>query len=452
MRIGLVLDRFEPSRGGRERWTFAFAERLAARGHEVHIIARRLGEAVLQLPAALHRVACERSGLVFAEAARQALVPLALDIVHDMGTGWFCDVFQPHGGTWAAVNDRKLLFLPLWLRWLKRGVDRLLPRQRRFRKLMARQYADRGQVLLALSRLGAADFTRFHGIAPERIRIIYNGVDSERFSPARCAPRRAEARRRLGVGPGTVLALLVAHNFRLKGLAALLGAMARLAAQRLPVRLAVVGGRRLDAWRQRARRLGLDEWVTFVGQVDDPLPYYAAADLYVHPTFYDPCSLVVLEAAACGLPVLTSRYNGAAELFREGHEIALISDPADPGELAGAMHGLLDAATRRRLGAAARQVALAHTFERNVDEILAVYAGILRKRAGLPRDYATLAARVAAEEVTPPENPALASVAETRLPCPRLRGHAGTARKTPACPRKRGHGSHDSPPSATETS
>ena len=47
MRIGLVLDRFEPSRGGRERWTFAFAERLAAAGHEVHVVTRRLGEAEL---------------------------------------------------------------------------------------------------------------------------------------------------------------------------------------------------------------------------------------------------------------------------------------------------------------------------------------------------------------------------------------------------------------------
>ncbi|MGA2063451.1 MAG: glycosyltransferase family 4 protein [Thermoguttaceae bacterium] len=451
MRIGLVLDRFEPSRGGRERWTYAFAQRLAARGHEVHVVARRLGEAALRLPAALHRVTCERSGLAFAEAARQALEPLALDVVHDMGTGWFCDVFQPHGGTWASVNDRKLLFVPPWLRWLKRGANRLLPRQRRFRKLMALQYAERGQAIVALSRLGAADFTRFHGVAPERIRVIYNGVDGERFSPARCAPHRDEARRRLGTGPETVLALLVAHNFRLKGVATLLGAMARLAAQRLPVQLVVVGGGKLDPWRQQARRLGLDERVTFVGQVDDPVPYYAAADLYVHPTFYDPCSLVVLEAAACGLPVLTSRYNGAAELFREGHEIALISDPADCGELAGAMRELLDAATRGRMGAAARQTALAHSFERNVDEILAVYAEVLRQRAGLPQGYATFAARVPAAEAPPPENPASASVGETRVGCPRLRGHAGTARKTPACPRRRGHATHDSPPSATET-
>jgi UDP-glucose:(heptosyl)LPS alpha-1,3-glucosyltransferase len=398
MRIGLVLDRFEPSRGGRERWTFAFAERLAAAGHEVHVVTRKLGDAARRLPVALHRVSCERSPLAFAEAARAALAPLALDIVHDMGTGWYCDVFQPHGGSWASVNERKLLFLPWWLRGLKRQVDRLLPRQRRLRKLMDRQYAERGQVLVALSRAGAADFARFHGVAPERIRIVYNGVDTEQFSPPRCAARRAEARRRLGVAPQTVVALLVAHNFRLKGLATLLAAVRRLAAEGRNVHLMLVGGKHLDAWRQRARRLGLDSRVTWVGQVDDPLWCYAAADLYVHPTFYDSCSLVVLEAAACGLPVITSRYNGAAELFRDRHDIRLISDPADAGELAAAMRGLMDEPLRRRMGAAARQTTLAHSFQRNVDEILALYDEILRGRAGLPHGYEILSARIAAAD------------------------------------------------------
>ena len=64
------------------------------------------------------------------------------------------------------MNDRKLLFLPRWLRWAKRLVDRLLPRQRDFERLMAQQYADRGQAMLALSQSAAADFTRFHGVCP----------------------------------------------------------------------------------------------------------------------------------------------------------------------------------------------------------------------------------------------------------------------------------------------
>ena len=164
--------------------------------------------------------------------------------------------------------------------------------------------------------------------------------------------------------PEEVLALLIAHNFRLKGVATLLRAMQCLVAQGREVRLVVVGGKRLGWWRGRARSLGLDRRVTFAGLVDDTVPYYAAADMYVHPTFYDSCSLVVLEAAACGLPIITSRYNGAAELFREPREIRLISDPGDARELAAAMAGLLDEPVRRRMGLAARQVALAHTFER----------------------------------------------------------------------------------------
>jgi UDP-glucose:(heptosyl)LPS alpha-1,3-glucosyltransferase len=422
MRIGLVLDRFEPSRGGRERWTFAFAERLAAAGHEVHVVARRLGEAASRLPVTLHRVSCERSPLAFAEAARAALGPLALDIVHDMGTGWYCDVFQPHGGSWASVNDRKLLFLPWWLRGLKRQVDRLLPRQRGFRKLMDRQYADRGQVLVALSRAGAADFERFHGVARQRIRIVYNGVDTEQFSPARCAAHRAEARRRLGVAPQTVVALLVAHNFRLKGLATLLAAVGRLAAEGRPVHLLLVGGKRLEAWRQRAHRLGLDSRVTWVGQVDDPLWCYAAADLYVHPTFYDSCSLVVLEAAACGLPVITSRYNGAAEMFRDPRDIRLVSDPADAGELAAAMCGLMDEPMRRRIGAAARQTTLAHSFQRNVDEILALYDEILRGRANLSRSHEILSTRIPAADGPRrlPQSAAPAPMATVPLSLPKV--------------------------------
>ena len=66
-----------------------------------------------------------------------------------------------------------------------------------------------------------------------------------------------------------------------------------------------------------------------VGAIDDPVPYYAAADVFVLPTFYDPCSLSVSEAAASGLPSVTTRFNGAAELLTEGVDGSVISDPAD---------------------------------------------------------------------------------------------------------------------------
>ena len=133
--------------------------------------------------------------MAFAGAVRGVLEPLALHIVHDMGMGWYCDVFHPHGGSMASSAERKLLFLPAWLRGLKRMTNRLLPRHRKFQALMQRQYADHGQIVLALSRASAADFQRYHQVAPERIRLVYNGVDTARFSPHQCRLHREAARR-----------------------------------------------------------------------------------------------------------------------------------------------------------------------------------------------------------------------------------------------------------------
>jgi UDP-glucose:(heptosyl)LPS alpha-1,3-glucosyltransferase len=143
----------------------------------------------------------------------------------------------------------------------------------------------------------------------------------------------------------------------------------------------IAGGKHLEKWKLSAARLGLANRATFLGTIIDLAPYYAAADAYVHPTFYDPCSLVLLEAAACGLPIVTTRRcNGATELFREGAEILTVNDPADTDAIYERVDALFDARMRRRLSAGARTVALRHSFERNVSEILRLYDGRVRRR------------------------------------------------------------------------
>src|SRR5205085_6624234 len=133
-----------------------------------------------------------------------------------------------------------------------------------------------------------------------------------------------------------------------------------------PIHVAIAGGKHLKQWQLAAKRLGLASRVTFLGTVADPVPYYAAADAYVHPTFYDPCSLVLLEAAASGLPIVTTRRcNGATELFRQGAEILTVNDPADTDAIYERVDALFDARLRRRLSVGARTVALRHSFERN---------------------------------------------------------------------------------------
>jgi glycosyltransferase involved in cell wall biosynthesis len=110
------------------------------------------------------------------------------------------------------------------------------------------------------------------------------------------------------------------------------------------------------------------------------LPYYAAADIYVQPTFYDSFGLTALEAAACGLPVITSRSAGVSELVRDGREGYVLPDPADDASLAERLHAMLDPAARRAMGNAARQLAQEHTFARNCEEIVALYREVTQRR------------------------------------------------------------------------
>ena len=384
MRIGIVAFDVDPRSGGMGHWCWQFVGALAARGHQVHVISQRFGEVSLPASVTRHGVPAVQSRMAFATAAADRVERLELDVVHDMGAGWNCDLFQPHGGSHYAWLERRLNMYPKWLRFVKLPIDALLPRQRDFLRHARRQFALRGSLgktFVALSHGVAGDFVRLHGIRPEQIAVVPNGVDCRRFSPAHRVTHREAVRRQLGVHDETMLLLLAAHNFRLKGVPELLRVAGRLAANGRDVHIVVAGGKRLAKWRGAAERLGLANRATFVGSVADLTPYYAAADAYVHPTYYDPCSLVLLEAAASGLPIVTTRrHNGAAELFHEGDEILSVDDPHDGEALFERVDALFDARLRAELGAAARRVALRHPFERNVAEILRLYKRPIGRR------------------------------------------------------------------------
>lgn len=380
MKIGLVLDRFDPRRGGVEQWTARFARWLVRDGHDVHVVASSFADDAMAMGITAHEVNGARTRTGFATAVEHRLRTLQLDVVHDTGCGWYCDVLQPHGGARRAAFEQNQLLLPRALRPWKRALANWLPRYREFDRLVARQYADDGRTIIAISKMVARDLARYHGVRPEQMRLVYNGVDLEQFTPHNRARYRTPLREKLGIASDEVLLLIVAHNFALKGVPTLLRAVGRLAALGAPVRLAVAGGKRHASAARLAARAGVADRVTFLGSVDDAAPWYAAADIYVQPTFYDPCSLVVLEALAAGLPVVTSRFNGAGELLVEGREGYLVDDPAHVEELVERLRPLLDAGARERMGMAARQLAEQHSWERNCREVLDVYREIARAR------------------------------------------------------------------------
>lgn len=383
MNIGLVIHHFDPNRGGVEQWSWQFAKFAVAAGHRLHVVAAGFNETCRSLGITCHNVPAK--GAKFPEAAAQRLNGLTLDVVHDTGVGWHCDVFQPHGGSRQASFEQNLLLLPPALRSWKRLLAPLLPRYRQLKELSARQCAADGRKIVAISEMVKRDLQRFDQVPEEQLRLVYNGVDLKRFQPpAAESDDRLAMRTRLGVTDQVVM-LIVAHNFRLKGVPALLRAMRRLVSQGERVHLVIAGGRRLAPWSRRVESAGLARHVTFLGSIKDPVPWYHAADIYVQPTLYDPCSLVVLEALACGLPVVTSRFNGAGELMQPGVHGHVLEDPQDDAALASCLRSMLDPRVRKEMSEAALSMIAEHPLERNCEEMLQVYADAM----GSSRNIAT---------------------------------------------------------------
>ena len=377
MRIALVTEHLDHRRGGEQRYTHDFAAWLAGQGHDVVVLTRDAHEP----PPGAQVTLVETSGLTqrartlsFARRVRERLQRLQADVSMATGKALGQRVYQPHGGTVLGSQRQNLLRVRgETARRLKACWNRVSPGHRALRRLDARQFADPMTHFVAVSDMVRRDMRSFYGIAEHRITLIYNGIDVERFHPDHIRTSRADVRRQLLIADTATVFLLVAHNFALKGLGETIEALACLRNGAAPdVHLVVVGRGKSRRYRKLARRLGVDSRVHFAGAASDIAPYYGAADAYVHPTWYDPCSLVVLEALASGLPVLTTRCNGASELM-DGRGAGVVLDvPRPVSRLIDGMGELLDPARRESMAREARRVAEEHAQERNFREMLDV--------------------------------------------------------------------------------
>jgi UDP-glucose:(heptosyl)LPS alpha-1,3-glucosyltransferase len=374
MKIGLVIEQFDPARGGAEHWTWQFARSLARRGHEVHVVAFGFHDAIANDGIIPHRLEMPESRLDRAAAIASELPAMKFDIVHDMGIGWSADIIQPHAGSTKALWEHNLMRIPKW-RQIRFWREK---RYRELEEIERRQHANQSAIIVAVSRMLATNFKVLHHLPPERLRVVHNGVDVERFTPAQRDTHRAATRRELGVGD-EVLFLMLAHNLLLKNAEATIRAAAKLARQGARIRVVIAGGKKPQRFIKLGRKLKISHLVEFLGLID-PVPYYAAADVFVHPTWYDPCSLVTLEASSCGLPVITSRFNGAAELMTNAKEGFVLDHPADIASLASRMQELLQPKQRQQMGAAGRAFAMQHTFEDQTTQFIDLYQEILSTR------------------------------------------------------------------------
>jgi UDP-glucose:(heptosyl)LPS alpha-1,3-glucosyltransferase len=242
------------------------------------------------------------------------------------------------------------------------------------RKLERRIYRDPQVTLAAVSKHTAQQLKEYFG--RDDVAVIPNGVDVDHFSPASVAPMREVARKQRHVLPEQTALLLIGNDWRNKGLTALLAAIAK--CKDLPLRLLVVGQDEQAPFRARAAIAGVRECVEFCTPVADVRQLYAAADILVAPSLEDSFNLPVLEAMACGLPVIVSPRAGVSEWLTNGFDALLLRDPENATELTDAIRTLA-MGTQLRTTLAENAVATAYKF--SWDEHAAELRRLLEKAA-----------------------------------------------------------------------
>jgi UDP-glucose:(heptosyl)LPS alpha-1,3-glucosyltransferase len=388
LKIAILLDKFLPSRGG-ERYFSFLASELAKIGHDVHVFASRI-EVTENLPYSVHLIPVinyPRSLriLSFRRNARRMLGLYDFDIVHGVAESSAVNVLNPHGGVEPAYLKREFASIsnPIYhaYKFLKRYLS---IRHYLETGLQRRLYA--GTTLkrvIAISSMIKRDIVQYYGLPEDRITVVFNSVDLVRFHPRNRGLYRREKRAELGIDEKALLLLFAGNNYRLKGVRTLIIALARLL-RRFPdqdFRLIIAGRGHVRPYRQLARKLGVSDKVLFAGAVEGMERWYAATDIYVHPTFYDSCSLTVLEALASGLPVVTTRFNGAAEAVENEESGAVINDPGDAEELASAIFRFANPARRARAIVSSRACMEQYSPMRNLTRTLDVYRTVTEEKA-----------------------------------------------------------------------
>jgi UDP-glucose:(heptosyl)LPS alpha-1,3-glucosyltransferase len=319
-------------RGGVERIIYECAKFLSARGHDVTVFANEYeqnGDTFAYRHVPIPRTIKPMEPVAFYKACKSAMETSRYDAHGSFGC--VC----PEGGVfWAqsvhavwldkAKSIRSPWSLARWKQWINPSHPLILKLERRhFTKGCYRR-------IIALTEEVKADLNHYYGVPGEDVDVIPNGFAPEEFNVPRSQAIRESMRAELGFSPDHKVIVFVANELDRKGYPALMRAIESMADPQL--RLLVAG--RIPPPPHPLLK--------YVGSTSQVARYYAAADLFALPTLYEAWGLVIIEAMATGLPVLTSRLAGAAVAVQEGVTGNLLDDPTDLSEIVTKMRPLLE--------------------------------------------------------------------------------------------------------------
>lgn len=383
MRVALVHETAAPSLGGAETSTLEMAAALVRCGHDVTLVTRGAeGDAddeTLENGVQVHRVIVSAGTRVgravgFVRGVDMYCLGEGFEIIHAVTPCFSAHVYQPRGGTYPETIRRNLALEPTVLHRAIKWLDRRLNRRQRFLTQLEHDVLTDAHppFVACLSEYVSRQVASDYGVSDERRVVIYNGVEPRVLPADEKAAARQRVRAAYGIADDAPLVLFVAHNPKLKGLRELINAWPQVlaaATNERPQMLIVGRG------KQRGLRVTSEiaDMLHFAEPVAEMETLYAAADVLAHPTWYDPFSRVVLEAVGSGVPAVTTRWNGAAEVLEEGVHGMVIDDPSDAQALATAIVVCVSDTLRQKCSAAAKAFRERYSMDQHAKGLTALY-------------------------------------------------------------------------------
>lgn len=370
MKIALIRKRYT-FHGGAEGFSQTLIKKLAQEGHEIHIFSITWDVTMPIQNIYFHKVPAITFNsffrdLTFALSSYRILKSLNFDIIQSHDKTLLQDIYRAGDGChiewlkqrWKRISFFGKLSIILNLHhWLILTLERLIFKNHIFKKV------------IAISELVKKDIIDHYHLDENDIEVIYNGVDLERFHPDNKKRYGDEIRQQYAINKNDFVVLFVGSGFERKGVEYLLKAV-----ELIPelVKVLIVG----KGTEKKMKRYIKKQRVIFCGPQKEIYKYYAASDIFVFPTMYEPFGNVHLEALASGLPVITTRLSGASEIIQDGVQGFVIDKPEDITILAEKIRILMDRDKNISIGLEARRLAEKFSFERHIQKILKLYQSL----------------------------------------------------------------------------